>query len=250
MMKKLFLMAMVAVSATAFADEVNNEEVLMSTQDEPSMMVDDEDNNGGVRIKMNKDDESSDWTMHFSVGVNIPMDAPDGVDLATFKSWEFNWTILQYDYTPKNTKTTLSAGVGLNFRNYGLSGHDKMFGKIHDQVVVGTPSRDIDNLYSSIHTTGLYIPLLVKQRFSKNFAISLGGQLNWNYAAHVSNQYETGDDEVDVETNKIGQRPITVDVLGIFHIWKLGLYCKYSPMSVLKTDRGPEFKSLAVGIYF
>jgi hypothetical protein len=60
-----------------------------------------------------------------------------------------------------------------------------------------------------------------------------------------------GDHEVDDLTKKIGERPITVDILGIVHVAKgFGVYCKYSPMSVLKKDKGPDFKSLAVGFYF
>ena len=94
------------------------------------------------------------------------------------------------------------------------------------------------------------MPLLVKQSFSKNFAISVGAQLNWNFRAHIHNYYEEGDIEISEDTKKIGQRPFTVDVLGIVHVYKYGIYCKYSPMSVLKTDRGPEFKSLAFGLYF
>lgn len=35
-----------------------------------------------------------------------------------------------------------------------------------------------------------------------------------------------------------------VDQVGV------GLYCKYSPMSVMKKNYGPDFKSVSVGIYF
>ena len=69
--------------------------------------------------------------------------------------------------------------------------------------------------------------------------------------SHLHNNVEQDEYEADEYTKKIGQRPFTVDVLGIVHLSKgFGIYCKYSPMSVLKKDRGPEFKSLAVGFYF
>ena len=109
---------------------------------------------------------------------------------------------------------------------------------------------NMDNLRSDIHTTSLTMPLLAKYSFSKNFAVSLGAQLNWNFYGRVGNSYTIGDNDYDVNTRKIGQRPFTVDVMGIIHVWKIGLYCKYSPMSVLKTDRGTEFKSVALGVYF
>ena len=60
------------------------------------------------------------------------------------------------------------------------------------------------------------------------------------------------DDETstNIHTKSIGQRPVTVDILGVFNIYGVGVFCKYSPMSVFKSDRGPEFRSLTFGLYF
>jgi hypothetical protein len=232
-MKKLLFMAFLAVGMTANAET----------------FVDDDDDNAKEGLELSKDEDES-WSMHLQLGVDIPTGAPDGVDFAPFRSWEFQWTILQYGYTPKNTKTTFSVGMGFNWRNYTLSGHDKMFSKVNDVTLVTPSASTMHELSSSIHTTSLSMPLLVKQRFSKDFALSLGAQLNYNFHGRVINEYEHGDDDVDISTKKIGERPFTVDLLGIVHVCQLGFYCKYSPMSVLKKDRGPEFKSLAVGIYF
>lgn len=230
-------MAFLAVGITA-----NAETMTVSAANE-------NDSKGGVDLGKGKDEDDR-WSMHFYLGVDVPTGAPDGMKFAPFRSWEIGWTIAQYDYTPKNSKTTLSAGLGLNWRNYTLSGHDKLFAKVTDQVVMGKPLTNMDDLSSKIHTVSLNMPLLVSQQFSKHFGISLGAQLNWNYYGRVNNYYNDGDDEVNVSTKNIGQRPFTVDVLGMVHVSRVSIYCKYSPMSVLKTDRGPEFKSLAFGIYF
>jgi hypothetical protein len=241
-MKKLLLFVMLAVGMTAYAQDMDVKYV-------------DTSNDGGVKLGQGAD-EDDHWTMHFAVGVDIPV-STDGLDFAPFRSWDINFTVVQYDWTPKNSKTTLSAGLGLNWRNYTLSGHDKMFDKLsintsNDEVVtVHNRPGEYSELSSRVHTVGLSMPLLVKQRFGKHFAISLGAQLNWNYYARLNNEYEIGDHEIEDLTKKIGQRPITVDILGIVHVAKgLGIYCKYSPMSVFKKDKGPDFKSLAVGFYF
>lgn len=233
---------MLAVGMTAYAQDMDVKYV-------------DTSNDGGVKLGQGAD-EDDHWTMHFAVGVDIPV-STDGLDFAPFRSWDINFTVVQYDWTPKNSKTTLSAGLGLNWRNYTLSGHDKMFDKLsintsNDEVVtVHNRPGEYSELSSRVHTVGLSMPLLVKQRFGKHFAISLGAQLNWNYYARLNNEYEIGDHEIEDLTKKIGQRPITVDILGIVHVAKgLGIYCKYSPMSVFKKDKGPDFKSLSVGFYF
>jgi hypothetical protein len=250
-MKKLLLMAFLTVGLTANAED-KNENVLLNDANTATFTVNDDvdTNDGGVKIANGKDDDDR-WSLHLAVGVDIPTGAPDGVDFAPFRSWEINLTLMQYDYTPKKSKTTLSAGLGFNWRKYTLSGHKDGFFKMGDVVTVGQADAGLDDFSSKIHTTSLAMPLLIKQRFGKNFAISVGAQLNWNFYARIHNYYEEGDHDVDDYTRKIGERPFTVDVLGIVHISKgFGVYCKYSPMSVLKKDRGVDFKSLAVGFYF
>lgn len=250
-MKKLLLMAFLTVGMTANAEE-KNESVILNDANTATFIVNDDvdTNDGGVKIANGKDDDDR-WSLHVAVGVDIPTGAPDGVDFAPFRSWEINLTVAQYDYTPKKSKTTFSAGLGFNWRSYTLSGHKNGFFKVGDIVGVAQSDPSLDDFSSNIHTTSLSMPLLIKQRFGKNFAISVGAQLNWNFYARIHNYYEQGDHEIDDYTKKIGERPFTVDVLGIVHLSKgFGVYCKYSPMSVLKKDRGMEFKSLAVGFYF
>ena len=240
-MKKLLIFAMLAVGMTDYAQDTDVKYV--------DMKYVDTSNDGGVKLGQGAD-EDDHWTMHFAVGVDIPV-STNGLDFAPFRSWDINVTLVQYDWTPKHTKTTFSAGLGFNWRNYTLSGHDMMFNKLNDVVIVGHRDGQMSELSSRVHTVGLSMPLLVKQRFGKNFAISLGAQVNWNYYARLNNYYEMDDHEIDDLTKKIGHRPITVDILGIVHIAKgFGVYCKYSPMSVFKKDKGPDFKSLSVGFYF
>ena len=245
-MKKLLLMAFLAVGMAA------NAETFLTDKGDDSKTV------GGIDLGEGQD-ENDRWTMHIAVGVDIPTSVPSGMEFAPFRSWDINFTLIQYDYTPKNWKTTFSAGLGFDWRNYTLSGHDKAFVKVpanptagiaNDFVEVSTPNLKSDDRSSRIQTLSLSMPLLIKQRFSKLFALSLGAQVNWNFRGHLHNYYEDGDSEISTDTKKIGQRPFTVDILGIVHVERFGIYCKYSPMSVMKTDRGPEFKSLSVGVYF
>jgi hypothetical protein len=245
-MKILLLMAFLAVGMTANAETI---------------VTSDDDTKASQGVELGKGKDANDrWSAHVQLGVNVPTDTPEGVDFAPFRSWELGVTLLQYDYTPKNWNTTFSAGLGFGWRAYTLKGHDKAFVKdsnfltganyVDVDVVPGSYYGHVDDLSSNVHITSLSMPLLVKQRFSKNFAISLGAQLNCNIWGRLHTSYELGDEDVDIYTKNLRYRPFTVDVLGIVHVWELGLYCKYSPMSVFKKDKGPEFKSFAFGIYF
>ena len=123
-MKKLLLLAFLAVGMTA------NAETIVTNDDEEQI-----ENKGGIDLGKGKDEDDR-WSMHLALGVNIPTGAPDGVEFAPFRSWEFNWTIAQYDYTPCKSNTTLSAGLGFNWRFYTLSGHKNGFVKANDFVSV------------------------------------------------------------------------------------------------------------------
>ena len=231
MKKKLLLFVLLVLALSARAEDINH---------------------GGLALESFSDDR---WALHVSGGLSIPTGAPDGVDFSTWRSWETNLTPVQYEYTPRNTPMTFSVGLGVTWRRYALKGDDMGFFKVDDLIVVSHAdpldgSTTLDKFSSQIRTTSLSMPLLAKYNFSQTFAVSLGVQLNWNFYGRVYNHYSQGDHDVDMYTKKIGQRPFTVDVLGIFHVLGVGIYCKYSPMKVLKKDRGPEFNAVSIGVYF
>jgi len=248
-MKNFLLMAFLAVGLTANAEEMNENNVAGNT--EKTVLAADNDkeiNNGGLTLDEGKDDDR--LSMHIYTGFNIPTDSPEGVDFSFWRSWEINWTIVQYDYRLKNSNLALSAGIGFNWRKYTLDGHKNQIYKDGNMVKIQPAGQEMNDLSSNIHTVSISVPLLAKYSFNKNFALSVGPQLNLNYYGRLHNAYKHGDDNHDISTKAIGQRLFTVDLMGIVHLWDVGIYCKYSPMSVIKKDRGPQFKSVAIGVYF
>ena len=232
-MKKLLLMAFLAVGMTAHAGS------LLSNDDSHSTDL------------VLKEGEKGDWTMHFGAGVNLVTGAPADYEFAAFRSWEFQWTVAQYDYHPKGASQTYSVGLGLNWKNYGLKDNGSMFVKNSNDVIeLGHFAKDAGSRSSRIHTLAINIPLLFTQKLGKDCSLSVGPIVNFNVGGWVSNDWEDGDMDYDISTRKIGQRVVTVDVMGVFDISGFGFYCKYAPMSVLQNDRGPEFKSISLGLYF
>ena len=121
--------------------------------------------------------------------------------------------------------------------------------KVNDVVGLGTFPANASSKYSSVRTLGIIIPILFTQDLGKDFSFSVGPVVNFNAWGWVNRDYDLGDDNYDVSTRKIGQRPVTVDIMGIIDYDGLGIYCKYSPMSVFKKDSGPEFRSITLGLY-
>ena len=225
-MKKLFWMVLLAVCMTANAQE---------SKEKTDLVL--------------KEGENDKWTMHLGAGVNLVSGAPTGYEFAPFKSWDIQWTLVQYNYTPKNAKQTYSIGLGLNWRNYGLKDNGTAFAKVNDVVGLGKFLENSGSRYSRVHTLGINIPVLFTQKLSKDVCIAVGPIVNFNAWGWVNNDYDHEDNDYEVSTRKIGQRPVTIDVFGMVDIDGFGIFCKYSPMSVFKKDRGPEFHSFTVGLY-
>ena len=234
-MKKYFLVLALFVGMSTYAsDEV---ELVSGTVAMPAQ-TDDKDSD--------KEKKNYCISPHFAAGVGLATDLPEGLSFAPMRSWEFYFG-LSYDYTPKDKLQTYSAGMGVSFRNFGTHS-GKMLTKGGEYAVI-TP--DMTDMKSSIRVVSFSIPLLFTQKMGHKspFRLTLGPVVNFN-GTHINNHYSIGDDEYDVKTHKIGTRPVTVDILGILSFRALSVYCKYSPMSVLKNSSGMEFKSVSFGICF
>ena len=234
-MKKYFLVLALFVGMSTYAsDEV---ELVSGTVAMPAQ-TDDKDSD--------KEKKNYCISPHVGVGVGLATNLPEGLSFAPMRSWEIYFG-LSYDYTPKDKLQTYSAGMGVSFRNFGTHS-GKMLTKGGNYATI-TP--DMTDMKSSIRVVSFSIPLLFTQKMGHKspFRLTLGPVVNFN-GTHINNHYSIGDDEYDVKTHKIGTRPVTVDILGILSFRALSVYCKYSPMSVLKNSSGMEFKSVSFGICF
>ena len=231
-MKKVLMMVLLAVSfaasaTTTVSDDKRKTDVVLSEGDE------------------------GDWTMHFGLGVNVPTGVDNGYQFAPFKSWDVQWTILSYDWNPNGGSQTYAVGFGLNWSNFGLKDDGNMFVKVGDNVVgLGLFDDNMTSRMSKVHRLAINIPLLFTQDFSRNFSLTLGPVINFNTGCWLHNSYDLGDNSFDITTKKLEQRPVTVDIMGVFDIYGVGVFCKYSPMSVFKKNYGPKFSSLTFGLYF
>ncbi len=248
-MKKI-LLGMALLTATAVQAMEDNDTTIINNAHKVMVITNDSLQQINVNWKVGKKDQdgwsSNSLTLHFGLGVSTPTNVPSDIDFRPFSSWEaMIW--LQFDHTPKYKLQTYSIGLGFTSRSYGIR-DDRMFYKGEDGVTAlydypaGAASRS-----SHITISSISIPLLFKQKFGhkSHFSLTLGPVINFNLAGTINNSFELDDDDYYITTRKIGHRPVTVDFMGILRAYGIGFYVKYSPMSVLKTNRGPEFRALS-----
>lgn len=209
----------------------------------------------GLELNRNNNQKKHTNTLTGSLGLGVsaPTNLPEGMNLKTMKSMEAMLWVL-YNHTPFKGRNTFSAGLGITARNYGL-GTNQMFTKDGQAIVLGTFPEGSDYRSSTLYVGSLSVPFFYTHDFGKksHLKLTLGPVVNFNFGS-LSNSYEISDDVFDYsikgKTHSIGQRPVTVDFMGIVRIYGIGLYMKYCPQSVLKSGRGPQFHALSFGLFF
>lgn len=273
-MKKLLLMMALAAAMTVQANELNDTTVIrkadmvtITTSDTVQKIdVVGKEGDAGYRYekkvplnayKMRRQRKSEEkyvgWSPNFDlgVGVNTPLGVSDGYGFATFRSWDLFFG-LALGYTPEKKLQTYTVGLWLNWKSYGLS-TDRMLAKDgnHEIWLAEYPTGSKDR-GSRINTFSLQVPFLFTQKLGhkSKCKLTFGPVVNFNVYGRLNSHYTINDNEHDVSTKGIKYNIVTVDLLGAFHYKGVALYCKYSPMSVIKKDKGPKFQTLTFGVWF
>lgn len=271
-MKKIFMLLALAAGMTANATEMNDT-VVFNNPSKVTVMTNDsvqkvkiigKESDYESTVSINKSatkmikkavaDDDNKVVVDLGLGWAVPTNTPEGHGFATFKSQEIFFG-LRYCYTPKKARQTYSVGLWCDWRDYEVPRNHAM-GKNKDGIVVFGDFHDsYSNTSSSIRVFSLSVPFLFTQKFGKKSSFSLGPVVNFNLRGRINNEWTDGDNEMQQSTKDIGQRPVTVDFMGIVKSNGIGLYCKYSPMSVLKkkSENGvenPQFHSLTFGLFF
>ena len=284
-MRKYFMLLALAVATVANATEMNDT-VTFSNPTKVTVMTNDSVQK--IKVTGKKDDESfryettvaidktktstkifkkvagddAKWVIDLGIGWSAPTNTPNGHGFAVFRSGEV-FAGVRYCYTPKGKTQTYSTGLWCDWRTYGLphSGKSCMGKDESDIVTFGNFKDSYSGVNSRINIFSLSVPFLFTQKLGKKSksSFSIGPVVNFNLRGRINNEWENGDNYYDVNTKGFDYNVVTVDFMGILKSGGIGLYFKYSPMSVLKKKEAtvdgtvienPQFKALSFGLFF
>lgn len=210
--------------------------------------------------KVAEDDDK--WVIDLGIGWSAPTNTPDGHGFAVFRSAEV-FAGVRYCYTPKGKTQTYSTGLWCDWRTYELPHASKgmMYKTENGVVAFGNYNDKYTDTESHIRIFSLSVPFLFTQKFGKKSksSFSIGPVVNFNLRGRINNEYTDGDVDVETSTKGFDYNVVTVDFMGILKSGGIGLYFKYSPMSVLKKKEAtvdgtiienPQFKALSFGLFF
>lgn len=178
-------------------------------------------------------------------------DNPDlGVKMGS--SVELAWDrILGVQYHPYAKGPYFSLGFGLGWKNYRISDSFKCFAGDKEFVELGIYPEGVYPKYSRLKVFSLRVPFSIRQKLGDDFSLSVSAIMNFNTHASVKNCYMLENEtKVEESFNGAPVRKVSCDIMGALNYDCIGIYVKYTPQSIFKAGKGPEFKALTVGFGF
>ncbi len=182
-------------------------------------------------------------------GLVSAIDAPAGMKVDMSSSYEIMGPALEWAYYPGTSDLSLSWGIGLNWKNYRMTGHTR-FMKQDGMVMLGDYPEGADIKFSRLKVFSLTLPLMLRYDFTRKIDFSFGPVVNFNTHASLKTRYTLEGKKVKETAKDLHQNRVTVDVMAHFSVGTIGIYAKYAPCKVLNTEWGPDFRGFSAGMTF
>lgn len=181
-------------------------------------------------------------------GMVTGLNAPESMNLDMTASYEIGADLLALNTLSKGKRHDLSIGFGIDWRNYRMTGRTRFVKQEDGSLGTGAYPEGADVKFSRLKVFSLTFPLRYAYGFCKDFSVNAAAILSLNTYGSLKTRYKLEGEKVREFSRNIHQHPVSVDFeVGV--AWRsMGFYVKYSPVSVLKNDFGPDFKPLSTGI--
>lgn len=168
--------------------------------------------------------------------------------------WEIGaGKLLGVGFRPWAGGPALELGAGLLYRNLQLD-DNHIFGSDNRGVLfIEAVPQGCHRASSRLDLWAVCVPLTLHQKFSHDFYLDLGVEMLLNFSAKATRNYRSTDGSLKYsQTLKhLHQRTVGMDLrfaLGWEEI--IGLYVRYSPVSLFKSSLGPQTDFVSAGVTF
>ena len=201
------------------------------------------------------EDENSTTLIELSLkaqlyaGWNFLLNNPSGMKLKWFKSGEGGIDIVHLAFYPRTNKWWLSFDWGIVLSQYHFK--DNMMMTAPDGTIAMAPyPNGSSSQSSSFRTLSGNLTFMGHYRLAKEHSIGLG--LVWNSKITDNCNYKTKYTLADgTSVTNMNELPIRSNLLSIKAEYmfddKIGLYLRYTPMSIFKKDKAPKVSELNAG---
>lgn len=161
---------------------------------------------------------------------------------------EFTWrNALALRYEPKNSPLSFALGIGYA-RQYYYSAAGTMLAKQDGNVIYTEYPAGSTERSSKLRVNSMLIPLTVYVKVTKNFGFDFGPELIVNTRSRLTSRYYLESAKHKTIYKNLPVRPVSYGLFFSVRLFDVRLYARYQPQNVLKDGRGPQFKSLTIGL--
>lgn len=203
--------------------------------------------------KSSCDNQESEWafTMHGpGIGWVKALDAPKEMEIDMSASYEIMFpSLLAVEYRPHHSRLNISAGFGIDWRNYRMTGKKRFYKDAEtDELTIGDYKKDARPDFSRLKIFSWTMPITIGYDISKHLNLTAGPIVCFNTHSSLKTRYELDGVKCKETTKDLRPTRVTIDLIGIVTIYGIGTYVKYSPSKVLKNSYGPSFKGVSAGL--
>ena len=179
----------------------------------------------------------------------------DKISFRSSKSTEFSFNFFEKTIPISSRYNwAVVTGLGLRWTRYHVKGNYH-FEEIDDYTELVQAPDGLRYKNSNLGITTLNIPLLIEwQNNRRNLFFSAGvvGSIKtWSYS-RIEYYDDNSNKRKKKQSEKVDQgmtlRPVTMDILAQVGTRGLGVYARYSPISIFETNKGPELYPLSIGM--
>lgn len=172
----------------------------------------------------------------------------DGVNIDMGQSYELELRNILCVDSHLGDRTWLSVGLGVDWRNYRMTGRNRFVKLDNGDLAVGPYPEGADPKFSRIHTFSLCMPVQLHYALGRHCHISLGPEVYFNTYASLKTRYRLDGQKQKEKAKGLHRNGVTVGLGCDISVYGFGIYYKYNPCHVLKSDFAPEFSSMTVGL--
>ena len=203
-----------------------------------------------VSIEGNGEVKRNKWavvTSGFYFGFNNTID--ETINERTTSSFEIGWDkVLGLQYKPWKKGPSFTLGVGIGWKIYGYDNTNLCFDGSREQIYIANYKENEIPKSSDLEVFSFRIPLTIEQKLGSSISINASAIMNVNAEAWVKKEYYIDYVKIEESFRGVPVRKVTFDVMGAIN-WKcLGVYVKYSPQTLFEKGKGPQFKTLSLGL--
>lgn len=181
----------------------------------------------------------------FVGGLDVPAEAK--VDMG--RSFEFGFhNLFALKYTLAGSRTAFSLGFG--FIGKELVGKNgPMYLMSPDKTVTtGAFPEESHDRFSKIRAVYVTFPLSAYQWLGGKWMMMASASLEVQTLCNVMHSYKIGDEEYSYKWSNAPGKTVGYSLMGAIGNDGFGIYCKWSPTSIIKKGFGPQFGTISVGL--